>query len=86
MCSPSVFGLGIDHRCVIQYCIHMSTSAAQKSARSETRRQVAGAFREILSDPDFGASLNGTFVRRLQKSVRSAKKGKSRDLTEFLND
>jgi len=59
----------------------MATQVTQK----ETRKQVAGAFREILSDPDFGATLRPELIRRLQKSIRSAKKGKSSDLRAFLN-
>ncbi len=70
----------------LRYSVSMTKVATtvQKKVRTETRRQVAGALREILSDPDFGASLRPTFVRRLQKSIRSAKQGKSIDLDEFL--
>jgi hypothetical protein len=48
------------------------------------RKEVARAFREIFSDPDFGLKLQPAFLRRLRNSIRSANAGRVSDLKEFL--
>ena len=57
---------------------------AEKSSNSAIKREVAKAFREVFSDPDFGLELRPDFVRRMKKSIASANAGKVTDLREFL--
>lgn len=61
------------------YCARMTT--AQKT---EIKKAVSAALREIFSDPDYGLELKPSFKRKLKKSMESAKKGHVRDLKEFL--
>ncbi len=48
------------------------------------RRQVTGALREILSDPDAGLILTKKTERRLQKSVHSKEQGDFKPLIKVL--
>ncbi|MDA2935679.1 hypothetical protein MYX06_00460 [Patescibacteria group bacterium AH-259-L05] len=47
-------------------------------------REVVGALREILSDPDFGMLLRPEAIKRLKKSVRSKQAGKVKALKDVL--
>lgn len=53
----------------------------ESTVSAALKREVAKAFREVFSDPDFGLELRPEFVRRLKKSQKS---GSSRSLSEYL--
>ena len=62
----------------------MTEAILDKKINDIAQRQVMGALREILSDPDFGFSLRASVIQRLKKSVRSKKTGKYKNLKEIL--
>ena len=59
-------------------------STQEKSMMELVRRQVAGAIKELLSDPDAGLVLNRKAELRLKHSVRSGRLGKMKPLNEIL--
>lgn len=48
-------------------------------------KQVVSAFREVLSDPDFGLELTKGITLRLNSSARSKKAGQLKSLSEILD-
>jgi hypothetical protein len=46
--------------------------------------KVNKIMREILSDPDFGSEFTESFIKRINKSIKSKKKGKVIDLEKVL--
>ena len=52
--------------------------------KTEIKKAVNAALREIFSDPDYGLELKESFKRKLEKSRREAAAGKGTDLREFL--
>lgn len=62
----------------------MTEAILDKKINDIAQRQVMGALREILSDPDFGLSLRTNAIQRLKKSAQSKKAGKYRNFKEIL--
>jgi signal recognition particle GTPase len=62
----------------------MTEAILDKKINDIAQRQVMGALREILSDPDFGLSLRTSAIQRLRKSVQSKKTGKYKNLKDIL--
>ncbi|OGF82767.1 hypothetical protein A2924_03525 [Candidatus Giovannonibacteria bacterium RIFCSPLOWO2_01_FULL_44_16] len=63
----------------------MNKTIAGTRTSNIVHRQVAAAFREILSDPDAGLEFSRVAGLRLKKSIRSSKTGKTKGLSEVLN-
>ena len=62
----------------------IKTLIHEKNIAEMVRRQVTGALREILSDPDAGLILSKKTERRLQKSVHSKEQGDFKPLIKVL--
>ena len=52
--------------------------------KTEIKKAVNAALREIFSDPDYGLELTTAFKRRLKKAQGEITKGHTSDLKEFL--
>lgn len=66
------------------YSMFMATLRYKNKLTHAVRKQVAAAFRELLSDPDAGSVLRPAFESRLRKSVRSAEAGRVKDFSEIF--
>lgn len=64
---------------------YMATVATQpKNITNIVRKEVIDVMREVLSDPDAGLELTRDFTRRLKKSVKEKKAGKTTPLSEVF--
>ncbi len=52
--------------------------------KTEIKKAVSTALREIFSDPDYGLELSATFKRKLEASRRDIRAGRTRNLREYL--
>ncbi len=60
------------------------TTAQKNELANTVRKQVATAFRELLSDPDAGVALQPATQTRLKKSVISSRKGRTKSFAEVF--
>ena len=49
-----------------------------------SENKVEDVFEELFGDPDYGMELRPSFVRRLKKSIKSAKASRTHDLRTVL--
>lgn len=56
----------------------------KKTKNTAIRRTVISVFREMVTDPDLGREISPAFMRRLQKSKKSADAGLGEDLKKYL--
>ena len=52
------------------------TTIQNKNLTNLIRQTVLEILQEILADPDYGLALNGSFEKRLNKSIQSKQAGK----------
>ena len=69
---------------MISYEYVMATNKHKNQLAQTVRKQVAAAFRELLSDPDAGYELRSAFEARLKKSVASARAGRTKSFAEVF--
>ena len=62
----------------------LKTAIQEKKINKIIRYQIVSALREILSDPDFGLSLQRQAVLQLKKSLASKKAGKLKPLSSVI--
>lgn len=62
----------------------LKTAIQEKKINKIIRYQIVSALREILSDPDFGLSLQRQAALQLKKSLASKKAGKLKPLSSVI--
>lgn len=60
------------------------TALQDKKLHSLIRNTVVEIVQEILGDPDYGLELRPDFIKRLRKSIKSKKEGKTIPFDEIV--